>query len=307
MKIKGKLHRITNLKTFLGSFVQTKGKPTQGFSQWGNARIHLATDLPSGKFNGGFVPSMSFKTQADAQGEFAFDTGSALDNFRGQIVAYRTTMAPPPLPGLAPIPILDPVYRSQPFKFADVPSKDGTRNIYVYEHTTDEKQGISQTEVDAQLTALKKQLALDKLRGTILSNRVSVTAEKSGGDVKFSAFVRGSTSEDLGRVIEIKAGEIALDLPGPDAIVGLCVDEEQIETQIRKGLSNLSKTVSKQLLDEFEKQAPGAGSLATVSVWRTRYPQAGTKSIKVPGAPPVTVPVFAVVPDAALGVPRQVF
>jgi hypothetical protein len=108
-------------------------------------------------------------------------------------------------------------------------------------------------------------------------------------------------------VIEIKAGEIDIDLPGPDFIVGLCVDEDEIESSIRKGLSKMSAKVSKTLLNELDKQFPGIASQATVSVWRTRHVQIGDKIIKLPLVPDVHVPVFAVVPDGALGVPRKLY
>jgi hypothetical protein len=307
MMIKGKLHRITSLPTFVASYLQTNGKPTQGFTVWGKARVHLVTDLPSGKFSGGFPPSMSLKTDADSQGAFAFQVSDGLAAFRGQIVAFESTTAPAPLAGMPPIPLLAPVYRSAVFKFSDVSPQEqaAVQNIYIFKATTPLDQGISQGQLNEEVDRLRASLGLDKLKATILSNRVSVSAEKRGGDVTFSAFVRGSTSHDLSRVIEVKAGDIDIDLPGPDAIVGLCVDEDQIEAQIRKGLVNLSKRVSQQLVAELDRTAPGLSSLATISVWRTRYAQTGTKKlIPVPGAPSVEVPVYSVVPDAAFGVPR---
>src|SRR5690606_31459895 len=100
---------------------------------------------------------------------------------------------------------------------------------------------------------------------------------------------------DLERVIEVKAGEIDIDLPGPDFIVGLCVDEDQIEAQIRKGLVGLSKKVSQQLLAELDRQAPGVSSQATISVWRTRFVQTATVKVPVPvTGQNVQIPVYSV-------------
>jgi hypothetical protein len=309
MRIKGKLHRITNPTSFAASFLKTDGKPTAGFAPMGKTRVHLAIDFPSGKFSGGFIPPMSLKTDANGQGEFSFTVPDSAKDFRGRLIAFRTTMMPPPVPGMPSIPILDPIYRSAPFKFKDVSAQEQStaQKIFIHTATTPPDRGISQQEVDAQVSALRKEMKLDKLRATLLSGKVSATAELKGGVVKFAAFVRGSTSEDLGRVIEVKAGEIDIDLPGPDFIVGLCVDEEDIEKRIRKGLAGLSKKISGELLAALEQEAPGIGSLATVSVWRTRFVQTGTKSIKVPGAPAVQAPVFTVVPDAAFGVPKKLY
>jgi len=306
MKIKGKLHRITNLGAFVASYLTTDGKPTQGFTNLGTARVHLATDLPSGKFSGGFPPTMSFKTDSNSQGEFSFSVAEALKQSRGQVLVFKNTTMPGPLPGMPPIPVLTPIYRSEAFKFRL--TSDIVQKIYIFESTTPNDLGISQQELDKEVSTLRKTLKLDKLSATIGSNRVSCSAEERGGEVKFNAFVRGSTSDDLGRVIEVKAGEIEFDLPGPDFIVTLCVDEDEIEGQIRKGLSDLSKKVSRQLLEELEKNAPGLSSKASISVWRTRFERTGTKSIKVPGMKKsLEVPIHSAVPDAAVGVPRKLF
>lgn len=310
MKIQGKLHRITSLQAFVGSYIKTGGKPTDGFTDWGKARVHVATDLPSQKFSGGFVPSMSLKADTDSQGNFNVPVPDGLAAFRGQVIAFQSTNMPSPFPGMPPIPILDPVYRSVVFKFSDISAKlqNTVQHIYIFKATTPSASGISQARLDEELGGLRRTLKLDKLRAAILSDRVSASAEKQGGAIKFDAFVRGSTSDDLGRVIEVKADNIDIDLPGPDFIVGLCVHKDDIEAQIRNGLSNLSKTISQQLLAELEKNAPGVNTLATISVWRTRIVQTGTKPIKVPGtAIPLPVPVFSVVPDAAAGVPRKLF
>lgn len=310
MELKGKLHRVTDLKKFVASFVKTGGKPTEGFAAMGKTRVHLATDLPAGKFGGGLPPSMSFKTDSNSVGEFSFSVPDAFKPFRGQVIAFRTSTMAAPVPGMPPIPVLDPIYRCAPFKFSDVSSQEQAtvQKIFIAQETTPNDLGISQQELNAEVSGLRSKVGLDTLKATILSNRVSVHATKSGGDVKFSAFVRGSTSDDLERVIEVKAGEIDIDLPGPDFIVGLCVDEDEIESQIRKGLSGLSKKISQTLLAEFEKVAPGVENVAGISVWRTRFVKTGTKTIKQPGTNlTVEVPLMSVVPDAAAGVPRKLY
>jgi hypothetical protein len=309
MKIKGKLHRITNLNTFVASFLKTGGNPTEGFTNLGKTRVHLATDIPFGKFSGGFPPTVSFKMDSNTGGEFSFDTGDELKKFRGQILAFKTTSMAP-LPGMPPIPVITPIYRSAVFKFADISSREqsATKKIFIFEAVTHNDNGISQDELDDEVANLRTSLKLDKLSATILSDRVSTTAEERGGCIKFNAYVRGATSEDLGRVMDVKAGEIDFDLPGPDFITTLCVDEDDIENQIRNGLSDLSKRISAQLLAELDKEAPGLSSQATVSVWRVRFEQTGTKKIKLPLVKKaLEIPVRSVVPDAAFGVPKKLF
>ncbi len=309
MNIEGKLHRVTDLKAFVASYVKTGGKPTAGFAPWGKARVHLATDFPSGQFTGGFIPNMSLKADTNSQGVFKFNVSDATAKFRGRVVAFNIGTMAPPFPGLPPIPVLDPIYRSQVFKFSDVSASEQAhvQNIFVFQARTPDEDGVSQLDLNDELGDLKKSQKLDKLRATIGPRHISVSAEKSGGDLKFNAHVRGSTGYDLERVIDIKAGEIDIDLPGPDFIVGLCVDEDEIESSIRKGLSKMSAKVSKTLLHELDKQFPGIASQATVSVWRTRHPKTGHKVIKMPGLPDIRTDLYSVVPDGALGVPKKLY
>jgi hypothetical protein len=318
MHIQGRLHRVNDLKAFIASFVKNGGRPTAGFAPWAKARVHLATDFPNGEFSGGFLPNMSFKADTNGQGIFKFEVGEAFAKARGRIVAYRVSETESPFPGLPPIPVLDPVYRSQSFKVSEAVEASNNdfahiQDIFVFLAKTPDASGVSQEELDAEIGALRKSQKLDKLRATIGTRRISVTAEKDGGDLKFSAFVRGSTSHDLERVIEVKAGEIDIDLPGPDFIVGLCVDEDEIESSIRKGLSKMSAQVSKTLLNELDKAFPGVASKASVSVWRTRHVHTGTKTVKfpkfpgLPQQPDLHVPQYSVVPDGALGVPKKLY
>ena len=315
-KFWGQLRRITDLQAFAKSWLATGGKPTAGHAPWGKTPVRLVSDFPDGQFSGGFLPPTSLKTDTAADGDFEFDVPEAFDKFRGQIVAYDETKVPSPLPNMPPLPVLNPAYRSAPFKITaltEVKGKLVTMNrkiIYVLPATTPDAKGINQAAIDKETTALRKSLKLDSLAATILSDCVRVHAKKSGGDLRFSARVRGSTSAELDRVIDVKAGEIDIDLPGPDFIVGLCVDEDEIERSIRAGLKKLSAKISAQLLAELAEQTkaiPGFSSLATVSVWRTRHVQTGTKTIKVPGITSQKVPVYSVVPDAAFGVPRVLF
>ncbi|WP_088282654.1 hypothetical protein [Ideonella sp. A 288] len=310
MKIKGQLRRITDIAAFAASWQATGGKPTAGHAAWGKARVHLATDVPTGQFEGGFVPPMSLKADTDSAGRFGFEVPDGFKPFRGQVVAFQLDSVPSPFPGLPPLPVLSPLYRCAPFKFSDVSvaEQQERQMVYIFPTSLGPADGISQAELDDELGALRKSLKLDKLRATITSSAVDVRAEKDGGDVRFKAHVRGSTSADLGRLIEAKAGEIDIDLPGPDFIVGLCVSKDDIEAGIRKGMAKLSKKVSQRLIADAEQRLGPLASLVTLSVRRSRHVQTGVRVIHLPGGlPDQQVPVFTIVGDPAIGLPRKLY
>lgn len=313
MNIQGRLHRITNPLAFIASWNSTNGKPKDGFGPWAKARIHLGTDLPTGQFVGSVIPSMSMETDTDSSGFFTFNAPAlAATKFRGQIVAYNvSTMAAPnlgiPLP---PMPVFEPIYRSTPFHFSEVsPAEQAqVKDIFVYKGDTPDEMGITQAQVNAQLATLRQQLQLDALKANILSSRISVSAQKSGGDVKFDAWVVGAIGEDLAHVIDVRVGEIDIDLPGPDFIVGLCVSKSEIEKQIRKGMAGATAQLNQPLLVAKDKMFGPLSPQVTMSVWRTRHAQTGTTTVKLPGGvPDMKIPTLSIVPDPAYGVPSRLY
>ena len=318
MNIQGKLHRITSITAFLASWLKTNGHPTTGFVAWPKARIDLATDFPSGQFTGGFIPNMSMSTKTDSNGFFQFSTlALTTTTFRGRLVAFNvSSMVIPPIAGIAlpPIPVFEPIYRSQPFKFADVSAAEQAQvqHIYAMEVDTPNEQGLTQTMLNQRLELLRTSLKLDKLSASILPNRISVTASKSGGDVNFDAFVVGSTSEDLTRVIEAGVGEIDIDLPGPDFIVGLCISKSDIKAAIRSGMADTAKQLSQGMIktkDTLLKQGNASSLIPMVGLtsWRTRHPQTSITVIKVQGLKDIQAPSFSVVPDLAIGLPVKLY
>jgi len=319
MIIQGKLHRITDIVAFLTSWLQTNGHPTAGHVAWPKARITLATDFPSGQFAPGLIPNMSMDTDTDSQGFFKFSAKElGATPFRGRLIAYNmSSKVLPPVGGVAlpPIPVFEPLYRSLPFKFADVSAAEQAqvRDIYAMEMQTPDDQGLTQAKLNERLDALRKSLKLDKLSASILPTRISVTASKSGADVKFDAFVVGSTGADLTRTIEAQVGEIDIDLPGPDFIVGLCVSKDDIKAAIRTGMADTAVEMSQLMIDakDARLEQHGVGFLSSsvgVTCWRTRHPQTGTTVVKMPGGvPDVHLPTLSVVPDAAIGMPVKLY
>ncbi len=188
------------------------------------------------------------------------------------------------------------------------------RDIFVFKAQGPNALGQTQAQINADLKPLRTSRKLDTLRASILSDRLSIGASKSAGAVKFEAYVVGSTSADLNQVIEVievSVGEIAIDLPGPDVIVGLFVSKSDIEAQMRSGMSSqaaLNKPLRDAKTAMFQNSPLGLRPQhVSMSVWRTRVPQTSTLIIQLPSVPDVHVPTFSVLIDPAFGMPLKLY
>jgi len=301
MKIKGKLHRVTDINSFVVSFLKTGGKPAAGFVNFGKAKIHVALDAPLNTFNNSFIPNMSFKADANAAGDFTVEVPDGLQSFRGRLIAYDSSLVNVNLPGIPPIEILAPLYRSAPFALDKVTGV--AQKIYVYPSTTPDDQGIPASEISKEAAKLKTSLKLDKVTAAIGSNAIKCTAEKSGAEIKFEIHVKPSTSDDLAELVRLSVEEIDIDLPGPDWITGLCHSKGDIEKQVRGGVKGFTATVNQKIKDEIEKAAPGVSALATITITKVRYPVTSTTTIKLPGVGNQSFSVRSIVVDPTIGVP----
>jgi hypothetical protein len=301
MKIKGRLHRITDINSFVVSFLKTGGKPVAGFVNFGKAKIHVATDAPLNAFSGSFIPNMIYKADANAAGDFSVEVPDGFKSFRGRLIAYESSLINVNLPGIPSLEVLAPLYRSAPFALDKVTG--AAQKIYVYSSTTPDDQGIPASEISKEAAKLKKSLKLDKVTAAIGSNAIKCTAEKSGAEIKFEIHVKPSTSDDLAELVRLSVEEIDIDLPGPDWITGLCHSKGDIEKQVRGGVKDLTANVNQQIKDEIDKAAPGVSALATITITKVRYPVTSTTIIKVPGVGNQAFPVRSVVVDPTIGVP----
>lgn len=306
MKIKGKLHRITNIQTFVASFLQTGGNPTTGFANFGKAKIHVALDAPFNQFGQSFIPNFSFKADANAAGDFSVDVPDSFKPFRGRVIAFESTLINVNLPGVPSIEILAPLYRSATFAMTAV---NGTvQKIFVFPVVTPNEQGIPASEIKKEAAKLKTDLKLDKVTASVDSNSINCTAEKSGGEIKFEIHPKPSTSDDLDELIRLSVEKMDIDLPGPDFIVGLCVSKDDIEKQVRKGVKRFAATLNDQIKDEIEKAAPGATALATITISKVRYPVTSTQTVKLPGNLGThTFSQRSIVVDPTIGVPIKLY
>lgn len=300
MIIKGRLHRVTNRDQFITSYSSTGGEPTTGFKNWGRARLHLATDIPSGKFpeDGGFIPTVSLKANADANGAFSFEVDNKLGDFRAYIIAYEQVTTTSPLPNLPPVPILRPFYRSETFRLNEITNE--LHKIYVFQERLDE--GFSQSRLDQETAKVRVNRGFDVVRATIKELNVAARIEERNAVATFNVNPRPSTSHDLNKFVEFKVKELDIDLPGPDFIVGLCVDEDQLERQLRKEVSNLADVLNSTIMSAI----PAAlRPIASVTVHQVRLPVTGHRKIKVSAKTEVEVPTRSLIPDISVGVPRR--
>lgn len=305
MKIKGKLHRITSISTFVASFLQTGGKPTAGFVNFGKAKIHVALDAPLNTFGQSFLPNFSFKADANAAGDFTVDVPDSFKTFRGRVIAFESALVDVNLPGIPPIEILSPLYRSAPFALSAV---NGTvQKIFVFPSVTPNDQGIPASEISKEAAKLKTSLKLDKVTASIGSNAIKCTAEKSGGTIKFEIHVKPSTTDDLDSLVRLGVEEMDIDLPGPDWIVGLCVSKDDIEKQVRNGVKKFSSSVNSDIKKEIEKAAPGVTALSTITISKVRYPVTSTTTVKLPGIGNQTFSQRSIVVDPTIGVPINLY
>lgn len=304
MKINAKFNRITDLETFVASWQQTGGRPTVGFRDFGPARVHLATDFPDGSFsdNSSFIPNLSFKTDADAKGNFSFDIADGLKKFRGRLLAYRRVGTVQPHTSVPPMPIFEAVYRSEIFPLSDV--KDALRNIFLFQMTTENEKGYSQGQADDDADRARGENGFDRVTFTVREHRISCRVSARGAEVRFNARLRGSTSHLLTQFVSVEAEDIDIDLPGPDAIVGICISKEDIERRIRGVVRHENREFNRKI----EGQIPALlKSLASFTVHRIRYPVTGEKTFMNPHVPDPTVPTLSAVPDLTIGVPRALY
>lgn len=306
MKINAKLHRITNLNQFIADFLQTSGKPTKGFTDFGQALVHLATDFPAGLFpdEPSFIPAMSLKTNTDAKGKFSLNVPEGLKNSRGYLIAYQQVGTVQPMPNIPAVPIFAPFYRSQDFKLSA--ATEGTKDIFVHQMKTDDDKGLSQDQLNAIAKEIKSKGKFERVSATIKESLIACRVEKEGAVGTFNIHPRPSTGHDLNRVVGLKADNIDIDLPGPDFIVGICVDEDDIKRQLRSQVASFSSVFNQTINESIPEPAR---KMTSLTVHRFRFPVTGHKTVKapVPGVPDIQVPLRSVVPDVSVGVPRTLF
>jgi hypothetical protein len=309
--ISGQVHRVDEpLQAFIPRYLKSKGHPTDGFVDWGGTHVYcviLPTQHEPAPNGTGFEPYLSTSANADDKGRFKVEVPDAFQPLFAYLVVYSpiTVSSMIPSPGLPPIPVLNQavVYRSATFALADVTT--ARQHLYISNETVSNDQGFSQAQVTAAAAAIRSSAGLDSIRALVTDNDVDVQAQRSGAVVGFDLRLRASTSWDLDTFADVRVDNFVLDLPGPDFITGICVDEAAIEKSVRKSVKTLDKLVNKQI----DALIPaGVDGLVSVTVRGFRFPVTKTMTIPMPtpsGNPSTTtLRARSIVADPCVGLPK---
>ena len=318
MKLSGRINEVTNVQQFALSYILNPKKPKAGtFKAASGIRIHLSSIIPG--FPVGFMPSISVQTNSASDGKFEINVSDTQLKQLGinkmvYLIAYRNAGSVN-IAGQS-ITIFEPVYRSQSFDITTY--KSSSHEIYFASYNIPESSGITQKQVDAQISAAKKKFKdLESLSGTILNGKVHVKGSGRGAEIQFNVELSPSTSFNLDSFIRGKVKAMDIDLPGPDFIVGICVSKDDIEKEVEDKIAALMKQVNANikttLIDEVAKQTGQSEAVieqlfntqASVTFSQLRFPVVEHKKIKV-GIIEVTIDVRSVVPRLSIGFPRAI-
>ena len=307
MRVRGNLHEITNVAKFVTSYQANPASPDPTtFKAMAGVQVHLVSDFPLG-FNNPLAKSVVRKAKTTKTGAFTISIPAGLpQTARAYLLVYRTvgTVMGVPVPG--------PVYRSETFKLSEV--KEAVQKIYVAISQAPNSAGITQAELAEPLKKARNQLKLKSLTAFIGDGSVHVVAKKSGATAKFDIVLRPSTTHNLESLISHRVTNMDVDLPGPDWLTGLCVSEEQIEREIKSGvsgmLSGFNATIKNEVIAEISRQTGIAEVLVravfdqevSLTFEKIRYPVVAEKKIGW-----MTVKMRAIVPDPCFGLPRKLF
>jgi hypothetical protein len=301
MRIKGHIHRIQDLQQFVLNFLATDGKPTQGFVDWGSARVSCVVLSQSPQ-----VPNSLIEGDADNQGRFTLTINDNLGR-KNAFVLIRTQIDTfHQIPGVE-IPVFGPVYRSSTFVLNQISEEE--RGIFVFLDTLPDDQGFPDAEVSSEVRSLRTRLGLDFAHGEITKTDIDVRAKKNGATVRFDIKLYPSASVDLKNFIEVKAKNIDIDLPGPDFITGLCINENDIEKKIRNQVRRLNQIFN----DRINKRLPpNSKDIMTCTIRKIRYPITNTQQVEIPGGglgvPEKLVVQFrSIAGDPCIGFPKKLF
>lgn len=311
MILKGSIHQVTDLKGFAQSYIKTNGKPdAKSFKPFPNLTLHLALGFPL-PFNApSFLPQTSLKAKTNGSGAFQFTIpGGFPESTDAYLIAYQTLMT---VPGLD-VPILGPVYRSATFKLGAIDSE--VQKIFVAPITAPESSGITSSEISAETKAAAKSIKdLDSLTATIKGDGIGVVAKGRGAEITFRIGLSPSTSHDLNQFVKHKIHDMDIDLPGPDFLTGLCVDEDDIESQIKKSITKLVASFQGEIKGQVIDQIAAASgqpeavvkalfdSQVSLTFKQVRYPMVETKKVG-----PFTFQFRSIVMDPCIGLPRKLF
>lgn len=308
VQVQGNLYQVTNLQSFVASYaIDAQNPDAKSYIPFGNLLVHMAFAFPL-PFNNGFLPSVSVKTKADHKGAFTLNIPAAIPGTTdAYLIVYREVGK------VMGVPILGPLYRSATFKVKDLTAEG--RKIYLMPQEATLEQGITQAEISKEVKAAAKAMnEVESLSAWIGANGVNVTAKGKGATIKFDILLSPSTAHDLNELIKHKVDDLDIDLPGWDLITGLCVNESEIEGQIRTGVKNMVTQFNARIKDEIVKAVAAEAGInealvrtfmeaqTSLTFEKVRYPV-----VKEQKVGPVTVKTRSILLDPCFGFPRNLF
>jgi hypothetical protein len=308
MKAIGKLYEVTNIERFIATYLANPNKPDKTtFKPISAARVHIGATFPFF----GFYPFSSVKTETDSTGKFELDCSLLPHEPPAYLIAYRQLQTVNVF-GMT-IPIFGPIYRSQSFQTSQI--DNNSRAIYVIKKELPDDQGISQTQIAAQVDEAKSKINnLDSLSASIGDKGINIVAKGRGATITFRVSLSPSTSNYLDMFITGKIEDFDVDLPGPDFITSLCVSKDNIEKAVSKGISSIMVAFNQQIKQSIINtiaQSSGLNSALVQGLFDTslsltfdkvRYPVVETKKIAW-----MTLKIRTVVADPCLGFPKKLY
>lgn len=318
-KINGTVFHITNLTGFFTSYVLNPTNPTAStFAAASNCRVSLKHNLGDNTWGGLLPDAQTTPVKVSATGGFSINVGTlnTIPGLDGQIIVEELLQTVT-VPVVGRVEVWGVVYRSAPFTMSTI--TEATRKIWYQRVDVPSSAYVTQTTVSDAVKAAKSSLpaGVDSISARIASSGLAVSGAGRGAKITFSVKLKGSKSHDLDAMLTHAIEDFDIDLPGPDFITTLCVNEDEIESQVRTAIAKLVKTeVSPLIKDAIVSAASTASGLpaatvrtlldsqATLSVPRVTYPQTGT--FTVPGLN-IPVPQYSIKIEPSAGVPRSLF
>ena len=275
-----------------------------------NARVHLGL-LPPGlpPTGGSFFPTMSVKTTTNAVGAYTLTVSDERPAQRGFLLVYQPS-ASISVAGQS-LEFFSLLYRSSSFDLK--PGDRVAAPLFVRRVVGRPEQGITQTEISKQAAAIRTANKFDDMDIRIGNQGLAVRIADRGAKVTFDIALRGSSSPNLNELIDLKVRNFAIDLPGPDFITTLCVNEKEVERTARVEASSLERSannrIQTQIVDSVA-QATGLPRAAVEAFFRENVtvsiPAINTVRQSVKVGPNVGL-VPTIVLDVSLGIPRRLF
>ena len=202
------------------------------------------------------------------------------------------------------------MYRSNRFALRDIIGLE----LYYGTQDIPNENGMTQDQIDNQIRDARGSIEnVESLSASIRNKKIAVRGEGRGAEVRFDIKLSSSTGSNLDKFVKHKIENLDIDLPGPDFITGLCVNEDDIEQQISRSVRSLVSQMNSQILDEIIQLIADESGLdrrlieiyfdnfLTMTFGNFNYPVVETRRIGI-----IPIRKRAIVPVPYLGFPRNI-